>query len=323
MFITNEMNPGEMLAELLKGRRVDAYDTESFIGQKHDRHLCPRFRDQAQVLLDVYKAYGQEVHDVQGPRDEGVDVLMKYVNAAGEERLAGLQIKSEDEFRDWEAGKLKLPLTLKIQYANAVNNIGVHDYYVLLCVDAVRHQKRIRILCSELKNYRPCEIIEPTSLLDLYEMSDVDLWARVTRLLCHNDRVLTAATQEMDQEEPDMAFFLITLTCQALGAEPDLIDEGLQEIWSDWREFAGEDAGPDQRIAEILANLIDGGVINDRDGQYKLIVRHLPTALCALYFDLRVRAIDRPVALRDQLVSLVELESRLGPEPDDMDEDDI
>jgi hypothetical protein len=41
MFITNEMNPGEMLAEILKGRRVDPHDTARFADKMHDR-LCVR-----------------------------------------------------------------------------------------------------------------------------------------------------------------------------------------------------------------------------------------------------------------------------------------
>ena len=44
-----------------------------------------------------------DVHDTQGPRDEGVDVLLNYADYDGQHR-AGLQIKSHHEIEDWRKG---------------------------------------------------------------------------------------------------------------------------------------------------------------------------------------------------------------------------
>lgn len=317
MFITNEMSPGKMLAQLLSGRRVRPPETAAFVELRHDRDLCPRFKDQVKVMLDVYRAYGHEVHDIQGMGDDGVDVLMEYEDESGAKRRAGLQIKSEDEFRRWERDRNPLLKDLKAQYAMALNNVQIDDYYVLLCVNAVRHQTRIRTICSEMKTFARCTVVEPEDLLDLYEMSPADLWARATRFLCHDDRVLTAAIEEADAEEPDVAFFLITLVCLGFGSQFELTNQTLYGIWSDWEEFAGDDAGPRDRVAQILSSLVGGGVVDDDEGLYSLVVSELPTALCALYFDLRVRVSDSTTDLREQILSLVELKSRIGAEDSD------
>jgi len=312
MFITNELNPGEMLAELFRGRRVPRDETSIFDELRHDRDLCPRFAHQINTMLDVYRAYGHEVHDTQSPRDDGIDVLLRYSNRKGEERRAGFQIKSEDEFRQWEARKLPLMQILKAQHASALANVHVDDYYILLCVDAVRHQKRIRTVCSEMKNFRPCTIVEPIDLVDFYEMDGLDLWGRTTRLLCQNDRVLKMATDETNSETPDFAFFLIRLVYDAFGGLQTVLDKTLFEAWSDWEDFANGEAGHQDRLADILSRLLGTGILSDEGADYRIVIDRLPVALCALYFDLRVRVLDDTEKLRLHILNLVDLKSRLS-----------
>ena len=105
MLITHELDPGEMLAEILKGRRGRSADTERLASLRHDRDLCPRVHNRIKAMLDVYAAYRQDAHDIQGLRDEGVDILLKYRDRDDNEHLAGVQIKSHAEFDEWKAGK--------------------------------------------------------------------------------------------------------------------------------------------------------------------------------------------------------------------------
>lgn len=321
MFITDELNPGEMLAELFQGSRVRAAATQAFAGLKHDKDLCPRFAEQLSIMLGVYKAYGHEVHDIQSFRDDGVDILMKYETKDGLERRAGLQIKSEDEFRQWEEKKLSLPQILKAQFSTAVHNVGLNDFYVVLCVDADRHRSRIRTLCSELKNLTPCKIIEPVDVLDFYEMGAMDLWSRTSRLLCAHDLVLEAATSEADAEEPDVAFFTIALICDAFRGSGKVDDARLVDIWAAWEELACEEAGEPDRLSDILGQLENNAILEyDGAASYDIRVGNLPKALCALYFDLKVRAADVWTDPRRHLVSLVGLNRRAAF--DDADEDE-
>ena len=255
MFITNELTPGEMLAEFLKGRRASLHETSMFAKLRHDKNLCPRFAEQVSMMLDVYRAYGQEVHDIQSIRDDGIDVLLRYQDQDGNDRRAGLQIKSDDEFCKWEADKYPLLSTLKAQYATAISNGKLDEYYILLCVDAVRHKSRIRTVCSELKNFSPVKIIEPQDLCEFYEMSPTELWAKATSLLCHNDTVLKKAIEEVTASSPDIAYFVISLVCFAFEGKHEISSDDLFDLWSGWIEFSGKNDDTRDRLPSILWHL--------------------------------------------------------------------
>ncbi len=311
MFITNELNPGEMLAELLKGRRVDAANTKVFRSYRHDADLCPRIERQVSAMLYVYRAYGQEVSDIQSMRDDGIDILLRYENRAGEARKAAIQIKSNHEFEEWQRKKLQLPQILKAQYATATSNAQVDDFYVLLCVDSVEHKARIRMLSSETKNFSKCHIVKPEDLLEFFNMTDIELWGRTTRLLCHNDTVLKKTIEEMDSEEADIAFFLIRIVCRLFdGKNSFLSDDVIYDWWSDWLEFSGSNEDESERLAEVVSHLTDAGVF-EYDSGYHLRLEALPSALCALYFDLRVRLADTNVDIESQIRSLCALKDRV------------
>ena len=144
----------------------------------------------------------------------------------------------------------------------------------------------------------------------------MDIWARTARLLCQNDNVLLAATSDCDSRDPDLAFFLIALVCQALGGHSLSVEDGrLFEIWNEWEDFAGEAAGSQDRLSDILWGLSGEGILGVSAGDDCFIqIGQLPDALCALYYDLKVRSSDRGDDLRDNILRLVELSERLGDE---------
>ena len=319
MLITEKISPGEMLAELLKGQRVRPQATARFADWKHDKHLCPQITERVNAMLSVYRAYGHEVHDVQGFQDNGIDVLMKYEDLDGNERRAGIQIKSEDEFRRWERDKLDIVKTLKAQHATAVHDAGVDDFYLVLCVDAVRHQSRLRTLNAAMMNFKPCTIIDPEDVLSLFEAKALDITIWATHQLCQRDTILRAAIDDLNAEYPDVAFFQIDLACRAFDGQHLVSDENLIEIWDDWVELAGERAGDPERISEIQSSLIGSNLLQDDGGDvnYLIAVNLLPTSVCALYFDQKVRSLARSAEMRDHLVRLTDLTSRLNLEEDD------
>lgn len=308
MFITKEIDAGEMLAEHMKGNKTSAAATAEFSQLGHNRDLCPRIAEQIKNILGVYRAYGQEVHDIQCVRDDGVDVLTKYEDRDGNERRVGIQIKSEAEFRKWEAEGLEMVRNLKAQAAEAKANVRIDKYYIILCVDAVRHRDRIRTVCSELKNFPNCEVIEPDHALGFYKLSEIDIWARTVRILCSNDSVLEAATAEGDGSEPDFVFFVVTLVCQTFEGKSFYIDdERAFEIWEEWDVFSENQVGSEDRLGEIIWELRDHGIVGGSGGENYVQVDQLPTAICALYFDLRVRSSCYGNDLRDRILHLIEV----------------
>ena len=196
MFITDRLTPAEMLSELLAINGYTKPDTKRFELLRHDRDLCPQFCERTSAMLDAYMSHRTDVQVTQGPRDEGVDVMLNYEDN-GQHRL-GLQIKSYSEIELWNKGKQKdFVNTLKAQYTSAIQTVRVDDYYLLLCTDEIAHEKQIRIICSELKQFYRLKIVLPRRALAFYEMTDIEVRAFVTRLLCGHDTVLKAALKEI------------------------------------------------------------------------------------------------------------------------------
>ena len=232
MFITNELTPAEMLSELLSLGGCEPADTHRFRGLGHDSDLCPSFRDRLGAMLTAYKAHRTDVQDVQGPRDEGVDVDLRY-DFNGPHR-AGLQIKSFQEIDDWAAKrKTGFVQTLKAQAATAVLGLGCDDYHILLCTDEIAHKKQIRTICSELKAMTNVRIVLPRHALALYEHSDEAVSVLVTQFLCEHDAVLDAAMTEAKQMAPDHAFVQLALLCRACEGQTTISQEDLLGIYDD------------------------------------------------------------------------------------------
>ena len=320
MFITNELSPAEVLAELLKGRRLSVEATERFRALRHDKHLVPHFTAHIDFILEVYKAYRTDAHDIQGIRDDGIDVLLHY-ELHGVQSRVDLQIKSNDEFDQWANKKLNMLEKLKAQYSAAKENVRVDDYYIFLCCDDRVHRRRIRMICSELKNYGRCTAIEPRDAFGFYHLSGLDLVVRTTRVLCNTDVILRAALNEADAEEPDVAFFLISLVCHAFRRGPRINEATFSDLWSDWWKIVERSVRPNNRFSALTQALIGTGVLEEFGVDYVVDITQLPPGLCALFFDLQVRDLAPDGNIRDYMVGLLDIRDRALAEGSDEADD--
>jgi hypothetical protein len=90
----------------------------------------------------------------------GVDVQLNYEDE-GQHRV-GLQIKSFDEVEPWARKRdREFMQRLKAQYATAMQNTKLDDYYLLLCTDEVDHKEQVRLICSEMKQFDRLKIVLP------------------------------------------------------------------------------------------------------------------------------------------------------------------
>ena len=287
MFITDRLTPAEMLSELLGVKGYTRADTARFKALRHDRDLCPQFRERVSAMLDAYMSHRTDVHDTQGPRDEGVDVMLNYEDD-GQHRL-GLQIKSYSEIEEWAKRSNKnFVQTLKAQYASALQNVKVADYYILLCTDEMEHEKQIRTICSELKQYEHLKIVRPRQALAFYEMDDIEVRGFVTRLLCKHDSVLEAALNVMNGMPKDRAYLTLALICRAFDGDIFVSQGDLMKIHQDWLEVDPNSDLDGDRLAD-LAQELDGAGLTMTDTDFTIDISALPVSLCAMYFDQKQR----------------------------------
>jgi hypothetical protein len=313
MFITSRMSPGELLAHFLDLRGIKDAATADFHKYRHNDDLCPRFQRKVDALLMAYSSYHADVQDIQSMSDEGVDVLMRYVNDAGESRKACLQIKSHWEFEEWIA-KRGGSMTEKLlaQHSRATHNAKINDYFIVLCTDADAHRDRIRQIRSTFKTYDTVRIVAPAKALAFFEMSESEIMFEVTRLLCADDPLLKAARHEMERRSDAEAYMLIHLACSALSGD-ETNEEGLFSLFDDWASLQEDPEAPGVPPIEDVVNALEDDGIIDRDSGYtKINIHRLPTALCAIYFDLKHRHRIRDMA--DALCKLLDVGTNAATE---------
>jgi len=304
MFITSRLSPAELVAHFFDLRGVTETETQAFRELRHNKDLCPRFRRNVDALLTSYSAYHADVHDIQSMSDEGVDVLLRCTMEGSSAWRIGLQVKSYPEFEDWVA-KRGSSMTEKLvaQHSRATHNAKVDDYYIVLCTDANEHRGQIRQIVSTFKNYASVRVIIPQKALAFYQMWEDLISIEVTRLLCADDLLLTAARDEMQRLEDAEAYLLIHLACSALAGD-EIGRDDISRMFSDWKELQENEDGKDR---DMLVNFINGfeeqNILDVIDEDYSVRIQNLPASLCALYFDLKHRHEIRDMA--EHLCSLL------------------
>jgi len=79
--------------------RTPSTDTVAFRNLKHNRHLCPNLQRQLEAVVNSYTKFAPIVYDMQGPNDDGVDVLVRVTRDGQEDEAIGWQVKSFNDFK--------------------------------------------------------------------------------------------------------------------------------------------------------------------------------------------------------------------------------
>ncbi|WP_162630209.1 hypothetical protein [Azospirillum ramasamyi] len=275
-----------MLSELITRNDYDVSDTELLKTLTHNKDLCPMFRNRVNNMLEVYSKHRVDVYDIQGIKDDGVDVILTYKDEDGEKRV-GLQIKSYNEIEEWYSGKkseVSFLKNLKSQYADAFANARVQFLYIVICTDAARHIEQIRSIAAAFKTYADVKIIIPPQSMSLLYMSNIKMTAIMTKLLCQNDYLLKEARSAVSKHSQIYARLLIELTCRAFNGDSTIDDRGIFSLSGEGK--SDEDITND--IITAKENLENDNVLIWNGNGYDIN----PTSvapLCAIYFDQKVR----------------------------------
>ena len=220
-------SPIVVLEQLLRYRRSAAAATSWFKDKKHDRDLCPLLEDRLEELLDYYAKYQTIWNKIQGPRDAGSDLILRYnlaVDGTGEEKVVGFQVKSYGDLEN--KGYLK---DLKAQYFDAVHRHGenLERYFVLVCTDEFRHTMKLANVGADMSKGK-VRVIEPRFAYTFFNLSSEIFSATVDRFLRDEDYVHKEATNEiLDYTIPQLSLIVRALVAQLDQGRNDFIPEKL------------------------------------------------------------------------------------------------
>lgn len=183
--------------DLLMTGRTKLSSTSQFKELKHNKDLVPSTNAQLETVLNSFERYRTASYDIQGLRDNGIDVLLKY-EVDSESKFIGIQIKSYDDIKvsNW--------LTkLKAQIADVQNyhsSKQLTDFYVMFCTDGVEHIDQVRNATAELvrNSFMPIHVVSPEKALAFLKLSQPSIGAYLYRKLSDDDAVFRDARGCLD-----------------------------------------------------------------------------------------------------------------------------
>lgn len=289
MRITNDKSPSALLAELFSYNVASKRDTALFKHADWSNHdwLLNLLRGRLDAMLNSYKRLHTDVHVTQGLRDHGVDVRLGF-----ETGVLGFQIKSNREAdADAKSAKEKLKdrVTLvgklKSQAQEAFSIGKVDEWWVLLCFDRTKHAKLVGRICSEVQpgKGQTIKFFEPQHVLGFLQLTDAEIDAVSTLLLCGDDELLVAARGEAaDFSEAALDIIYGTLL-DALDGECEVSLTSLSQCCS----LSGDGFNFSDAVNELEAH----GYLTGRYGEGDMfqVSPIVVPGLCALFFEGHVR----------------------------------
>lgn len=297
------LTPVQLFEELLRFREAPAQDTQQLASFSHDE-LCVITTEHFNSLMAAYEKYQHIPYLVQGPRDKGVDVLLKGTKDDEPEKYAAFQIKSYAEVADKKADLSK---ALKAGTFDAGERFspGLERYYILLFGDAKKHFKRISAITNEFARAKDVRIIGPRHLLTFVKMSETKVHAIVDRLLSPDDFVRKQARAEVQGCEEAELYFILTCICWVLENSNDTFPDDF--FLEDSRMAELDRLYGSGTAARMLDRYSDGDLeVYASPHSVRLRTEHYP-AIRALYFDLQVRYEESEDELFQHLVDFLKL----------------
>lgn len=263
-----------ILDELLRYRQSPDRATEGFKRMKHNDVLCPSLERQLNTFLDCSVKYHKVAYDVQGPRDRGTDIVLRYTQD-DETRYLVLQVKSYDDLK--ERNYLNI---LKAQLFEIESEYGaaLTHRFVVLCTDAIEHKNQLRNIKKDCSRSASITVVDPTYAWTFLRLSDMRIDALVQAILKEDDAVYREARKSISDFTPlEIAILLCAILCAResgstrvdLSAlrEVGFLDEALENI-PDWErdEFFYRRDPDDYDDGDEYPDAVDGR----RDSEVRL-----------------------------------------------------
>lgn len=287
------ITPSRILEELLRYRRASSEETQRLANINHDE-LCKRVEAQINFLLHSFRKYQSISYFVQGPRDQGVDVVLKESKDDEPDSYHAFQIKSYLELNDKDNN---LSQKLKSGIFDARDRYGeqLKRYNILLFGDAIKHEKRLAAITNEFARDRLARVFGPRDLVTFLGLPSNKIFAIVDRHLGEEDHVRKTARHEVAGHSQAELYFILATLSFCFERSNDVLPS----------DFFSTNAGIRDCVAlfgeETLHNTIDRFADNDFEERVQphstRIRTELYAATRALYFDFKVRYDEEPAEI--------------------------
>jgi hypothetical protein len=192
----------QIVCDLLEARRSEPSATEVFMKLKHDKDLCPGFQKQIERIFSAFKKYHNVSYDIQGLKDEGVDVLLiEWVD--GHKEFVGFQIKGE-----WDLSQKDFLQKLKAQLHDARSRYGsrLKFYYIVLCYSIVSfdkkskrvgldktRQEKVKSIIRDFAKESDVRVVEPEFAARFLSLSSINIDAIIKSRFGNQDIIIKEA----------------------------------------------------------------------------------------------------------------------------------
>ena len=303
MRITNkDYGPLEVFDEILKGHATSAAATARFAETDLSNHnfVLLELRERLDTILKLFERFGCDTIEMQGPTDEGIDLLWRFAFQEKSVRIA-IQVKSNREADDESVKEARVQKvkadpestifkTLKRDAFEAFRGGRIDQVWILPCFNHGVHRKRLNGINAyfELKpnSNQPIRVLGPQQVLGFLQLSTEEIEATCVRLLCRDDEVLRSASSALC----DLPLAARTLVRQSFFPS---LEDGTTVSYDDISSAIDEAGGDaDEKTLLSVVDSLERIDYLSRDhlaeDDYTVNPLALP-GLCALHFEGRVR----------------------------------
>jgi hypothetical protein len=181
----------KVIFDLMFLGRASVESTAEFKQMKHNSVLVPAFNTKLEEIISLFERYHKVSYDIQGIRDNGVDVFLKY-ECRSQDISIGLQIKSFNDLEE-QAWLNKL----KAQVTDAKNCYSLTDFYIIFCTDSALHRDKIRNATASLSQIPKTYVVTPEQAKYFLGFKQHQIAAHIKRKISEDDFVVVNARESL------------------------------------------------------------------------------------------------------------------------------
>lgn len=204
----------DSITRLLRYQHAPEKTTSLFRTLKHNADLLPKLQAVLEMVLQAYGKFEDVVYDMQGPRDDGSDVVLRCraKNDGAEPELISFQVKSFDDL-----AKKNYMQELKAQRDDSFRKVrGLRYYFLLVCTDGKAHRDRVRNIMAEFRSAVRTEVIEPTFAYTFLHHPKTRVDAFIKRLMEADDYVFRRALESLNLPSPSARALAVFLSAKSV-----------------------------------------------------------------------------------------------------------